>query len=49
MAILKESLAGHPTNRDLLLAAATFSRDAGDPGGALEHAERPLRLVPADR
>jgi Flp pilus assembly protein TadD len=49
IAVLKESLARHPANRDLLVAAAAFSRDTGDPEGALEYAERLLQLVPGDR
>ena len=49
MIVLKEGLARHPGNRDVLLALITFSRDAGDLVSALEYAERLARLAPDDR
>jgi tetratricopeptide (TPR) repeat protein len=49
MAALKAGLAKHPTDRDILLALATFSRAAGDAGTALDYAERLARIVPDDR
>jgi predicted CXXCH cytochrome family protein len=48
IAVLKEALARHPEDRDILLALATFSRDAGNLASALEYAERLARLAPAD-
>jgi tetratricopeptide (TPR) repeat protein len=48
MAILEESLARHPDDRDTLQALMTFSRDSGDVGSALEYAERLARIPPAD-
>ena len=48
MAVLKDSLARHPDDRDTLLALVTFSRDAGDIGAALEYAERLVRIAPND-
>jgi predicted CXXCH cytochrome family protein len=48
MAVLKEVLARHPADRDSLLAAVTFSRDAGDFKTALEYAERLAKLLPGD-
>jgi predicted CXXCH cytochrome family protein len=49
MAILKDSLARHPDDRDTLLALVTFNRDAGDIGTALEYAEHLVRIAPNDR
>jgi len=49
MAVLKDGLANHPDDRDILLALVTFSRDAGDIGSALEYAERLNRIAPNDR
>jgi predicted CXXCH cytochrome family protein len=46
---LKEGLARHPDDRDILLALATFSRDAGDIAAALDYAERLTRASPNDR
>lgn len=46
---LKESLTGHPGNRDLLFAVISFSRDAGDTATALEFAERISRIAPDDQ
>jgi tetratricopeptide (TPR) repeat protein len=48
MAILEESLARHPDDRDTLQALMTFSRDSGDVGSALEYAERLARIPPTD-
>ncbi len=48
MAILEESLARHPDDRDTLQALMTFSRDSGDVGSALEYAERLARIGAAD-
>ena len=41
--VLKENLARHPDDRDLLLALISYNRDAGDLKGALEDAERMAR------
>jgi Flp pilus assembly protein TadD len=49
MAVLKNGLARHPADRDILLALATFSRDAGDVGGALQYAEQLARIAPGDQ
>ena len=38
--ILKENLARHQEDRDILSALVTFSRDSGNIGAALEYAER---------
>jgi len=43
MAVLKASLARHPTDRDTLLALVSYSRDAGDFGTALNYAEQLAR------
>jgi predicted CXXCH cytochrome family protein len=48
MAVLKESLARHPGDRDTLLALVSFSRDAGDFGSALAYAEQLARAAPGD-
>jgi hypothetical protein len=39
----------HPEDRDILLALATFSRDARNFPAALDYAERLARLAPGDR
>ena len=49
MTALKESLARHPDDRDTLLALISFSREAGDPGTALEYAEQLARIAPTDQ
>ena len=49
MTVLKDSLARHPDDRDTLLALISFSRDAGDPGTALEYAEQLARIAPTDQ
>ena len=48
LAVLKESLRGHPNDLDLLSAAINFSREKGDAAGALDYAERMMRLRPDD-
>ena len=48
MTVLKEDLTRHPNDRDTLLALISFSRDAGDPGTALEYAEQLARIAPVD-
>jgi len=49
MTVLREGLARHPEDRDILLALVSFSRDAGDIRSALEYAERLTRIAPNDR
>ena len=49
MKALKENLARHPDDRETLQALATFSRDTGDVGSALEYAEQLSRISPNDR
>ena len=49
MTVLKGGLARHPDDRDTLLALISFSRDAGDPGTALEYAEQLARIAPSDQ
>ena len=48
MTVLKENLTRHPNDRGTLLALISFSRDAGDPGTALEYAEQLARIAPVD-
>jgi Flp pilus assembly protein TadD len=48
MAALKENLARHPNDRDMLLALISFSRDAGDVPTALEYAEQLARIDPTN-
>jgi len=48
LAVLADGLRQHPHDRDLLVAAATFERDAGDITAARTHAEALLRLEPND-
>ena len=48
LAVLKESLARHPDDRDILQALMTFSRNSGAVGPALEYAERLARISPVD-
>ena len=45
---IEQALARHPTNREMLAAAATFSRDAGDRAAALKYAARLVALAPSD-
>jgi Flp pilus assembly protein TadD len=49
MTILRDGLAKHPENRDILQALMSFSRDAGDMRSALDYAERLARMAPDDR
>ena len=46
---VKTGLKLHPNDRDLLSAAISFSRQAGDIAGALVYAERLARLTPDDQ
>ena len=46
MALLKKTLARHPTDRDTLMALMSFSRDAGDVASALAYATRLEQLAP---
>jgi len=48
MAVLKESLARHPGDRDTLLALVSYSRDAGDFGTAVNYAEQLARIAPGE-
>jgi predicted CXXCH cytochrome family protein len=48
IAYLKDSLAGHPENRDIIMAIVSFSREAGDTATALQYAEQAARIAPAD-
>jgi predicted CXXCH cytochrome family protein len=49
IALLKNTLTRHAPDRDILLALASFSRDAGDFSGALEYATKLGALVPGDQ
>ncbi len=46
--VLEQTLTGHPYDRDILLALATFHRDLGQIDVALKYAERLLAVVPHD-
>jgi tetratricopeptide (TPR) repeat protein len=46
--LLDRALARRPGERDMLLAAATFSRDTGDHAAALKYAERLAAEAPWD-
>src|SRR5262249_10453512 len=48
LAVLKDGLATHPEDRDILLALATFNRDAGNLVAALGFAEQLAGLAPDD-
>jgi Flp pilus assembly protein TadD len=48
LALVKESLRGHPNDLDLLSAAVNFNREKGDVAAALPYAERMARLRPDD-
>jgi predicted CXXCH cytochrome family protein len=48
IAYLKDSLVGHPENRDIIMAIVSFSREAGDAATALQYAEQAARIAPAD-
>jgi Flp pilus assembly protein TadD len=45
---LKDSLAAHPENREMILAIVSFSREAGDTATALQYAEQAVRVAPDD-
>ena len=49
LAVLADSLARHPEDRETLQALVSFNRDAGDYAAALAYAERMGRLTPDDR
>jgi predicted CXXCH cytochrome family protein len=46
--VLKENLARHPSNREILLALVAFNRDSGNLAAALEYAEQLASLAPND-
>lgn len=48
VAYLRERLAGHPENRDIIMAIVNFSREAGDTATALQYAEQVARMAPDD-
>jgi Flp pilus assembly protein TadD len=48
LAVLKESLARHPSDRDVLRALVGFSREDADPAAALEYAQQLARIAPSD-
>ena len=48
MTLLKQGLASHPSNRDILSALVAFNREAGNADAALEYAEQLARLAPDD-
>lgn len=48
LAVVKESLRGHPNDLDLLSAAINLNREKGDVAAALPYAERMARLRPDD-
>jgi hypothetical protein len=45
---LRQRLAGHPENRDIIMAIVSFSREAGDTATALQYAEQAARMAPDD-
>jgi predicted CXXCH cytochrome family protein len=47
-AVLKESQARHPEDRDTLVALVDFSREAGDAAAAVRYAEQLLQVAPDD-
>ncbi|QGM45877.1 tetratricopeptide repeat protein [Methylocystis heyeri] len=47
--MLSRALAGHPFDRDILAALASYEMEAGNYAGALPHAERLAELEPEDR
>jgi Flp pilus assembly protein TadD len=49
IAVLKESLARHPSDRDILSALIAFYRAAGDADSALAYAQRLSAIIPDDR
>ena len=48
MTELKENLARHPNDRDILSALISFSRESGDVRAALAYAEKLARIAPED-
>jgi Flp pilus assembly protein TadD len=48
IAYLKDSLAGHPQNRDIIMAIVSFSREVGDVDTARQYGEQALKLTPGD-
>ena len=48
IAYLKDSLAAHPENRDIIMAIVSFSREAGDASAALQYAQQAARIAPDD-
>jgi predicted CXXCH cytochrome family protein len=48
LAVLKENLRRHPTDRETLAALISFRRQAGDAATALDYAQRLQRLLPSD-
>lgn len=49
IAVLKDNVGKHPSDRDSLLALVAFNRDAGNLASALEYAQRLAQLAPDDR
>jgi predicted CXXCH cytochrome family protein len=45
---LKDSLIGHPENRDIIMAILSFSREAGDTVSALQYGEQAIKIAPDD-
>jgi predicted CXXCH cytochrome family protein len=48
IAYLRDGLAGHPGNRDMIMAIVSFSREAGDTATALQYAEQAVKMTPND-
>jgi Flp pilus assembly protein TadD len=48
IAYLRGSLAGHPENREIVMAIVSFSRESGDTATALQYAEQAARIAPDD-
>ena len=48
IAYLKDSLAAHPQNRDIIMAIVSFSREAGDTATALQYAQQAASSAPDD-
>jgi Flp pilus assembly protein TadD len=48
MQVLRDAAERHPFDRDLLVALATLSRDAGEREAAVGYAERLTGLFPED-
>jgi Flp pilus assembly protein TadD len=49
VAVLKDNLTKHPTDRESLLALVSFYRDGGNIAFALEYAQRLAQIAPNDR